>query len=271
MGNNNTAPTEEIAEVQLQTELPKVQSELLNPLLTESDWPKNQYGYYITGVQKFDDIFEKAGEIFEEFESFRIQIKLKLERVHELAGTTKGANPNILDAIKVLLWSFSATAGGHIDNVLRLEGDSHLKLEVNKMEAVKQETWELYEALNDLLKSFIEESNAAADLTNKISNLITDLGTLTKEDYYIKAAQALQMDPEKLQSIIEKNEQMFFGVHRMMHALSENSLKIGNEYMKFLSNLHLYLKEADIGGSKAAEMQMFEPKKIAELHREGKI
>jgi len=270
MGNQDSTPS--VPELGNQTtELPKMKRELMNPTFNDYEWPKNMYGYYKTDVPRIDSIFDQAGEIFDEFELYRIQIKLRLNKVHELAGTKQNSTPHVLDAIKIMLYAFSANAGGKISDVLRVEGNNSLQLEVKGQEKVRAETWELYDALNDLLKAFIEESNASSDLTLRISNLINELTSITKEDYIVKTAQALKMSSEKLQLIIEKNEQMFNSMHRMMYALNENSLKIGNEYMKFLSNLQKYVKEADLIGAKAAEMQVFEPKKIAELIRQGKL
>lgn len=270
MGNQGSAPS--LPDLgNSSTELPKMKRELMNPTYNDYEWPKNSYGYYKTDVPRIDSIFDQAGEIFDEFELYRIQIKIKLDRLHELAGTKQDSNPHILDAIKIMLWAFSANAGGKISNVLRVEGNTSLQLEINGRESVRAETWELYEALDALLKAFIEESAASADLTLRISNLITEISSITKEDYIVKTAQALKIPSEKLQLIIEKNEQMFNSMHRMMYALNENSLKIGNEYMKFLSNLQKYVKEADMIGAKAAEMQVLEPKKIAELVRQGKL
>jgi hypothetical protein len=270
MGNQGSSPS--IPDLRnTESELPFIKREFLNPVLNEYEWPKNFHGYYKTDVPRIDTIFDQAGEIFDEFEFHRIQIKCKLNRVHELAGTKPDTNFHILEAIKIMLWSFSANAGGKINDLVRLDGDSSLRLEINGREKVNPKTWELYEALNDLLKSFIDESNASAGLTLRISKLINEMSSITKGDYVMKTAQDLKMSPEKLQLMIEKNEQMFNAVHRMMYALNENSLKIGNEYMKFLSNMQKYLKEADTYGAKAAELKAFEPTQIAELYRNGQL
>jgi len=228
----------------------------------EIEWPRNEYGYLKTKIPAIDSLFERAGRLFDDFEMYRISIRQKLQKAHEIAGTDQLENPPILSPFRILLWTYSATFDGNLKKNFHLVTEPYFTFEIPKTEAVNNSTFELLKACDDVLKTFSEASNAVPILTQRAVEIYEEINDLNKPENLKLIGLEAGVAVNDFEWIVEKNSDMFTNFYNFMFTWNDIHLSMGQEFTNLITNINNYLKEADLVGKEALPKRIKEPKEM---------
>jgi len=239
-----------------------------NPYINEHKWPKNSLGFFITHSQEVDEIFQEAGDLFDDFEFLRLQIKHKLQKVHELAGTKKLKKPSILNPIKIFLWSIASISQGDVEKSVIKNPETALTFQLQEEFKVHTRTWLLFESLEDLLSSFKKARSESLKIASRVSEIFTKIEAIKDINYINSEAENYQISKTSLAAKIEKNHQTFNNMYKMMFASEEFCAEIKEDYFHFLDNIQRFINEANSMGPTLYKKKLTNPKHIFEFFNE---
>jgi len=207
-------------------------------------------------------LFERAGRLFDDFETYRISIRQKLQKAHEIAGTDQLKEPPILHPFKIMLWAYAAAAEGNLKKHFHLVTEPYFTFELPKIDNMNHNTLELFKVCDELLKTFSDASNAAPLITQRAFEIYEEINNANKPESLRIFAMEAEVAVKDIEWIIEKNSDMFANFYNFMFTWDDIHLMMGQEFSHMIENINSLVKEADVIGKEAFIKNVRDPKDI---------
>jgi len=133
-----------------------------------------------TKIPDFDDFFKSASEVLEGLEGLRAGFQDTRDEMNELGRTDELANPSLIEAIRVFLWSVSAHKDGDI-KAAKLDFETDPPAFTVDCGYMDFKTYDFSAAFKELIGAFTGGPQQIADLTGKVKEVGEKANALKSE------------------------------------------------------------------------------------------